>query len=64
MEYRRLGKTGFDVSEVSLGAWQVGGRRFGGGYFTHGEGFHFLTSLIGQLAALILFYIFHSSNTE
>ncbi len=26
MKYRKLGKTGFDVSEVSLGTWQVGGR--------------------------------------
>ena len=26
MEYRRLGKTGFDISAVSLGTWQVGGR--------------------------------------
>lgn len=25
MNYRTLGKTGFDVSEVSLGTWQVGG---------------------------------------
>ena len=25
MNYRRLGKTGFEVSEVSLGTWQVGG---------------------------------------
>ncbi|MFW5811917.1 MAG: aldo/keto reductase [Alkalispirochaetaceae bacterium] len=25
MNYRRLGKTGFKVSEVSLGTWQVGG---------------------------------------
>ena len=25
MEYRKLGKTGFDVSEISLGTWQVGG---------------------------------------
>jgi aryl-alcohol dehydrogenase-like predicted oxidoreductase len=24
MNYRRLGKTGFDVSEVSLGTWQIG----------------------------------------
>lgn len=26
MNYRRLGKTGFDISEISLGTWQVGGR--------------------------------------
>ena len=26
MNYRRLGKTGLEVSEVSLGTWQVGGR--------------------------------------
>ncbi|RDV16905.1 aldo/keto reductase [Pontibacter diazotrophicus] len=26
MQYRTLGKTGFNVSEVSLGTWQVGGR--------------------------------------
>lgn len=26
MKYRTLGKTGFSVSEVSLGTWQVGGR--------------------------------------
>lgn len=26
MKYRRLGKTGFDISEVSLGTWQVGGK--------------------------------------
>ncbi|MBV8228198.1 MAG: hypothetical protein JO232_23740 [Verrucomicrobia bacterium] len=25
MHYRRLGKTNFNVSEVSLGAWQIGG---------------------------------------
>jgi aryl-alcohol dehydrogenase-like predicted oxidoreductase len=25
MEYRTLGKTGFEVSEISLGTWQVGG---------------------------------------
>ena len=26
MNYRKLGKTGFDISEISLGTWQVGGR--------------------------------------
>lgn len=26
MHYRRLGKTGFSVSEISLGTWQVGGK--------------------------------------
>jgi aryl-alcohol dehydrogenase-like predicted oxidoreductase len=31
MHFRRLGKTGFEVSEVSLGTWQVGGR-WGSGF--------------------------------
>jgi len=26
MKYRVLGKTGFEVSEVSLGTWQVGAK--------------------------------------
>lgn len=26
MNYRKLGKTGFKISEISLGTWQVGGR--------------------------------------
>ena len=31
MQYRTLGKTGFEVSEVSLGTWQVGGK-WGSGF--------------------------------
>ena len=34
MNYRKLGKTGFDVSEISLGTWQVGGKW--GEKFNHG----------------------------
>ncbi|RLD24419.1 MAG: aldo/keto reductase, partial [Bacteroidetes bacterium] len=26
MNYRKLGKTGFSISEISLGTWQVGGK--------------------------------------
>src|SRR4030065_1958046 len=26
MDYRMLGKTGFNISEVSLGTWQLGGK--------------------------------------
>jgi aryl-alcohol dehydrogenase-like predicted oxidoreductase len=31
MNYRVLGKTGFGVSEISLGAWQIGGK-WGSGF--------------------------------
>lgn len=26
MQYRKLGKTGFEISEISIGTWQVGGK--------------------------------------
>ena len=31
MKYRKFGRTGWSVSEVSLGTWQVGGR-WGSGF--------------------------------
>ena len=31
MNYRKLGKTGFEISEISLGTWQVGGK-WGSGF--------------------------------
>ena len=31
MKKRRLGKTGFEISEISLGTWQVGGK-WGSGF--------------------------------
>jgi aryl-alcohol dehydrogenase-like predicted oxidoreductase len=34
MNYRKLGKTGFEISEISLGTWQVGGKW--GDDFSHG----------------------------
>ncbi|MCB9291427.1 MAG: aldo/keto reductase [Lewinellaceae bacterium] len=35
MNYRQLGKTGFSISEISLGTWQVGGKW--GDEFSHGN---------------------------
>jgi aryl-alcohol dehydrogenase-like predicted oxidoreductase len=31
MNYRKLGKTGFEISEISLGTWQIGGK-WGSGF--------------------------------
>jgi aryl-alcohol dehydrogenase-like predicted oxidoreductase len=44
MKYRLLGKTGFKVSEVSLGTWQVGGK-WGSG-FDHQNADHIINTAI------------------
>ena len=41
MQYRTLGKTNFEISEVSLGTWQVGGKW--GGPFSHSNADEILT---------------------
>ena len=33
MQFRQLGKTGINVSAISIGTWQVGGKW--GSYFNH-----------------------------
>ncbi|MDB5234458.1 MAG: aldo/keto reductase [Hymenobacter sp.] len=42
MNYRKLGKTGISVSEISLGTWQVGGRW--GEPFSHDNADHILNA--------------------
>lgn len=44
MQYRKLGKTGFDVSEISLGTWQVGG--VWGDDFSHSNAEKILNSAV------------------
>ena len=44
MNYRKLGKTGFSVSEISLGTWQVGGRW--GEAFSHGNADNILNAAV------------------
>jgi aryl-alcohol dehydrogenase-like predicted oxidoreductase len=44
MNYRKLGKTGFDISEISLGTWQVGGKW--GDDFSHKTAEHILHSAV------------------
>ena len=46
MNYRRLGKTGFNVSEISLGTWQVGGKW--GDDFSHETADRILNTAIDQ----------------
>ncbi|MCB0571736.1 MAG: aldo/keto reductase [Phaeodactylibacter sp.] len=46
MTYRKLGKTGFEISEISLGAWQLGGKW--GSAFDHSNAERILDAAIGQ----------------
>ncbi len=46
MNYRQLGKTGFKVSEISLGTWQVGGKW--GSEFDHDKAEHILRTAIDE----------------
>lgn len=46
MNYRTLGKTGFKISEVSLGTWQVGGKW--GSTFDHDNADHILNQAIDK----------------
>jgi aryl-alcohol dehydrogenase-like predicted oxidoreductase len=44
MKYRKLGKTGFEISEISLGTWQVGG--VWGDEFSHENANNILNSAV------------------
>ncbi len=44
MNYRKLGKTGFEISEISLGTWQVGGKW--GEPFSESNADHIINSAI------------------
>lgn len=44
MNYRKLGKTGFEISEISLGTWQVGG--VWGDEFSHDNAAKILNSAV------------------
>lgn len=46
MNYRKLGKTGFNISEISLGTWQVGGK-WGSG-FNNESADHIINTAIDQ----------------
>ena len=44
MQYRNLGRTGFSISEISLGTWQVGGKW--GAPFDHKLADHILNTAV------------------
>jgi aryl-alcohol dehydrogenase-like predicted oxidoreductase len=44
MQHRTLGKTGFSISEISLGTWQVGGKW--GEPFSHANADHILNAAV------------------
>ncbi|MFD2934610.1 aldo/keto reductase [Spirosoma flavum] len=44
MQYRKLGKTNFNISEISLGTWQVGGKW--GDPFSHKNADHILNAAV------------------
>jgi len=46
MKYRKLGKTGFNISEISLGTWQVGGKW--GSDFNHKSADHIINAAIDE----------------
>ena len=46
MEFRTLGKTGFEISEISLGTWQVGGKW--GAPFDHDNADRILNTAVDQ----------------
>lgn len=46
MKYRPLGRTGFEISEISLGTWQVGGKW--GEHFSHPNADKILNAAIDQ----------------
>jgi aryl-alcohol dehydrogenase-like predicted oxidoreductase len=51
MNYRKLGKTNFNISEISLGTWQVGGKW--GSKFNHKSADHIINTAIDNGVSFI-----------